>query len=837
MEFESSHHSIQALVEKIKEEICRDINSQSFIAPSAYDTAFVAMVPSTDEPLRPMFKNCLDWVLNNQTEAGFWGECDSHGLPTLESLPATVACMVALKIWNTGDIHIERGLSFIRANSENFLANINHYCPRWFAIVFPAVVQLADKLSIEIDFPEQLMASVTNIIHKGKQILEKEEAKGHYPPLLSYHEVLPSHYIDDEEHILKHMDSDGSLSKSPSATASVFMATGNKDCLRYLQLLTKKFANGGVPQTYPLDEELINLCIVNQLQRLGLAEYFNEEIEKVLEQVYKSYMTRESWAELKDSPPALELYKDSLAFYLLRLHGFRVSPWTFCQFLQAKEVEENIGNNHEYFSSVMLNVYKATDLMFPGEYELEEARSFSKKLLEKSISGRLKGQDHVPYPNFHTVIEHELKFPWIARMDQLDYRTWIEHENNNALWMGKISYHRLSSHLNKKLVLLALQNYVLRQSIYKKELEELKRWSNRWGLPKMRFCREKTAYCYFAIASSTSLPRDCNLRMIISKSAILVTVADDFYDIEGSLDELRKLTSAVQRWDGKGLSGHSKTIFEVLESLVREIVAKHFQKHGMTEITDYVRNIWRETFLSWLTEATLSRIGCIPLMGDYLETGMISIATHTIALPASCFLQPSMVTHKFRPPKYETITRLLMLIPRLLNDTQSYEKEQKDGKINFVTLHSKQNLNVDIEDSIAFTNDIIVKKTKEFLENALMGGFDDLSRPCRLLHLSCLKVFQMFFVSGNRYDSPTDMIQDIQKSIYVPPNVEPKKTWKLIPHHSSSIKVPQKVVMSYDFDRYSFKRTRIASTRVFQPTSSKLYMTKPLIMRIGSCFL
>ncbi|KAJ8767584.1 hypothetical protein K2173_018142 [Erythroxylum novogranatense] len=776
MEFESSHRSIQALVENIKEEICKDINSQSFIAPSAYDTAFVAMVPSTNEPVRPMFKNCLDWVLNNQTEAGFWGECDSHGLPTLESLPATVACMVALKIWNSGDIHIERGLSFIRANSENFLADINDYCPRWFAIVFPAVVQLANKLSIEIDFSDQLIASVTNIIHKGKQILDKEKAKGHYLPLLSYHEVLPPHYIDGEEHILKHLDSDGSLSKSPSATASVFMATGNKDCLRYLQLLTKKFSNGGVPQTYPLDEELINLCMVNQLQRFGLAEYFNEEIEKVLEQVYESYMTRESWVEANDSPLALKLYKDSLAFYLLRLYGFRVFPWTFCWFLQAKEVEERIGNDHEHFSSVMLNVYRATDLM-----------SFSKKLLEKTISGRSKGQDHVLYPNFHAAIERELEFPWIARMDQLDYRTWIEYENNNALWMGKTSYHRLSSHLNEKLVLLALQNYVFRQSIYKKELEELKRWSNHWGIPKMRFCREKSAYCYFAIASSTSLPWDCDLRMIIAKSAIVVTIADDFYDIEGSLDDLRKLTSAVQRWDGKGLTGHSKTIFEVLESLVREIAAKHFQRHGMTEITDYVQNIWRETFLSWLTEATLSKSGCIPLMGDYLETGMISIATHTLVLPASCFLQPSMTTHKFRPPKYETITRLLMLIPRLLNDTQSYEKEQKDGKINFVTLHSKQNPNMDIEDSIAFTNDIIVKKTKEFLKHALMGGFDDLSRPCRLLHLSFLKVFQMFFVSGNRYDSPTSMIEDIRKSIYVPPNVEPKKTWKLVPHSSSSI--------------------------------------------------
>lgn len=43
----------------------------------------------------------------------------------------------------------------------------------------------------------------------------------------------------------------------------------------------------GVPPTYPMDEELIKLCMVNQLQRLGLAEHFKQEIEEVLEHVYR----------------------------------------------------------------------------------------------------------------------------------------------------------------------------------------------------------------------------------------------------------------------------------------------------------------------------------------------------------------------------------------------------------------------------------------------------------------------------------------------------------------------------------------------------------------------
>jgi geranyllinalool synthase len=63
----------------------------------------------------------------------------------------------------------------------------------------------------------------------------------------------------------------------------------------------------------------------------------------------------------------------------------------------------------------------------------------------------------------------------------------------------------------------------------------------------MGFGREKTASRYFAVAASTSLPQDSEIRMMVAKSAIVITVADDFYDMEGSLDDLEKITDAVQR--------------------------------------------------------------------------------------------------------------------------------------------------------------------------------------------------------------------------------------------------------------------------------------------------
>lgn len=99
--------NIQALVKEIKGRMFSNIDyPNSFVSPSAYDTAWLAMIPDSGQPLsRPMFENCLNWVLNNQRDDGSWGEFDGHGNHTIESLPATLACIIVLRLWNSGNPH------------------------------------------------------------------------------------------------------------------------------------------------------------------------------------------------------------------------------------------------------------------------------------------------------------------------------------------------------------------------------------------------------------------------------------------------------------------------------------------------------------------------------------------------------------------------------------------------------------------------------------------------------------------------------------------------------------------------------------------------------------
>ncbi|CAE5962780.1 unnamed protein product [Arabidopsis arenosa] len=678
--YASSSDDLHALVNEIKREIQLsniNLDPYSFVSPSAYDTAWLSMIEEEnnvgDDELKPMFQDCLDWIMCNQNaREGFWGNSGSYttvadagdegGEEDMYILSSTLACVVALQKWNTGCFHLHKG-----------------------------ILELAQQLGLHFVFSSRCIDMIKGMFYQRQEIIKREKLVDdcNYKPLLAYLEVLPSKlYVKNQEEIIvKSLDSiDGSLFQSPSATASAFMLTRNSKCLAYLQNLVQKCPNG-VPQKYPLNEDLIKLSMVNLIENTGLGEFFGVEIEHVLEQVYR-----------------------------------------------------------------------ATDLMFPGEHDLEEAREYTRNLLKKSRSINEK------------MIVHELSTPWIARLKHLDHRMWIEDKNSNALSVEKASFLRLNSAYSNKLTHLAAKTFEFRQTKYCRELEELTMWVKKWGLIDIGFGREKTTYSYFATV--TSLPYEYAIKFgkLAAKSAILITIADDFFDEVASFNDLEALTKAVLRWEGEELKGYGKIIFRALDDIVRE-TANTCRTHHKTDIIVHLRNIWGETFESWLREAEWSKKGHTVSMEEYIRNGMTSIAAHTIALSISCLMEPCFPQNKLKQGNYDNITTLLMIISRLLNDLQSYQKEQEQGKINSVLLHLKNHPGLKIEDSIAHIEKIIDSKRKEFMEHVLVDGKSDLPKPGKEIHMSCCKVFEMFFNKKNRYDSNTEMLQDIKKALYDPVNV------------------------------------------------------------------
>lgn len=98
-----------------------------------------------------------------------------------------------------------------------------------------------------------------------------------------------------------------------------------------------------------------------------------------------------------------------------------------------------------------------------------------------------------------------------------------------------------------------------------------------------------------------------------------------------------------------------------------------FEAKSLTRSDVFFYVKWYETLVSWLKEATWSRRRYAPSIDDYIKTSMVSIAVHTMILPACYLINPGLVLHRMRHSKTDVITRLLMISARLLNDMQSYE--------------------------------------------------------------------------------------------------------------------------------------------------------------------
>lgn len=100
-------------------------------------------------------------------------------------------------------------------------------------------------------------------------------------------------------------------------------------------------------------------------------------------------------------------------------------------------------------------------------------------------------------------------------------------------WLTKL-YRRASPFLSHQ-----IRNLILVPSI---------RWVRESGISSVGFGRDKTVYCYFAIATTVYHPQLRAVRMTSAKNGILLTIIDDFFDVHGSLDELICFTDAVERY-------------------------------------------------------------------------------------------------------------------------------------------------------------------------------------------------------------------------------------------------------------------------------------------------
>nr|ASJ80909.1 ent-kaurene synthase [Camellia sinensis] len=726
------------------------------LSVSSYDTAWVALVPSPNSFGTPCFPECIGWLLDNQLSDGSWGLPHRHPLLIKDALSSTLASILALKRWGVGEEQINKGLHFIELNITS-ATDENQHSPIGFDIIFPGMLEFAKDLNLNLPFePKDLDAM--------RHMRELELRRGGYSEERKSYLAYISEgmgKLQDWEMVLKYQRKNGSLFNSPSTTAAASMHLQDAGCLNYLRLLLEKFGNA-VPTVYPLDI-YARLCMVDSLESLGIERHFRQEIKSVLDETYRCWLQGEEEIFLDTATCAM-------AFRILRLNGYDVSSDPLTQITKGKH-ESSFLSGHQKEIGDALELCRASQIIiFPDESALEKQHSWSSHFLKQKLYN-CTIHAHRLDKFVSQEVDDTLKFPFHANLDRAANRRYIEHYNADSTRILKTSY--CSSNIrNEDFLTLAVEDFNICQSIHCEELKYLESWVVENRLDKLKFARQKTAYCYFSAAASLFSPELSDARISWAKNGILTTVVDDFFDVGGSIEELENLIQLVEKWDVDVAvdccSEHVQIIFSALQSTISEIGAKAFTIQGRS-VASHIIDIWLSLMNSMLREAKWVSDKSVPTRDAYMTNGFVSFALGPIVLPALYLVGPVLSEEVVCSSEYQNLYKVMSTFGHLLNDIHSFERESKEGKLNVVSLYMVDGSGgtVTAEESIKEIKSIIVSQRRELLRLVLQEKGSLVPRACKDLFWKMLKVLSLFYMKDDGFTSH-ELINVVKKIIYEP---------------------------------------------------------------------
>ncbi|KAJ0772452.1 putative ent-copalyl diphosphate synthase [Helianthus annuus] len=325
------------------------------------------------------------------------------------------------------------GVKFLKENLCKLEDENEQHMPIGFEVAFPSLIDIARKLKIEI--PDDTPAL--------KEIYARRKLKLTKIPMEVLHKVPTTllHSLEgmtdlEWEKLLKLQCKDGSFLFSPSSTAFALMNTKDEKCLQYLTNIVTKF-NGGVPNVYPVDL-FEHIWVVDRLQRLGISRYFESEIKDCVEYIYK-YWTKNGICWAKNSN-LQDIDDTAMGFRVLRMHGYEITPDVFRQFEKDGRFVCFAGQSTQAVTG-MFNLYRASQVLFPGEKILEDAKKFSYDYLkEKQLINELLDK-WIIAKDLPGEVGYAINIPWFASLPRLETRCYLEHYGGeDDVWIGKTLY-------------------------------------------------------------------------------------------------------------------------------------------------------------------------------------------------------------------------------------------------------------------------------------------------------------------------------------------------------------------------------------------------------------
>nr|QIQ56001.1 putative terpene synthase 10 [Eremophila drummondii] len=434
------------------------------------------------------------------------------------------------------------------------------------------------------------------------------------------------------------------------------------------------------------------MMLIDALERLGIAHYFEQEIEEQIEQIFKFHAG--------DGLIESDLFTTALYFRLFRQHGYDIPSSVFNKFKDKdNKFSKNIINDIEG----LLSLYEASYLRYHGENILDEAMALTKHHLTQAK------------PELASCLRE--KVSWA--LDQPIHRVT---EFLEARYY--ISIYEKEGSKNEQLLKLAKLNFNILQSSYKKELADLLKWWNDLN-SKLPYLRDRLVGCYFWAVGIAFEPQYSSSRLAVAKSIAMMMVINDTYDSSyASLEELFLFTETVKGWNVKEIEKLPEYLKVAYSFLLRayEDQDREVSKQGRHYAVSYATEAMKQLAVGYLTKAKWYKGQEMPRFEDHIANAVIVGGCDAIL--SACYMGMESATEEAfdwlkTVPKIVAASNNMV---RFMNDIGSYEREQRTGQfpttVDCYMLENGASKQESLNKLLEFAEDAWKTVNKEWVTNA-----------------------------------------------------------------------------------------------------------------------
>ncbi|KAF3436290.1 hypothetical protein FNV43_RR23382 [Rhamnella rubrinervis] len=696
---------IKERVESIKTKL--ESMEDGEISISAYDTAWVALVEDVvHESGLPQFPSSLQWIANNQLPDGSWG--DSQILSAHDRIINTLACVIALKTWNIHPDKCHKGMNFFKENISRLENENAEHMPIGFEVAFPSLLEIARKINLQVPHDSPVLQDI--YARRDIKLTRIPRDIMHRVPTTLLHSLEGMPGLDWEK-LLKLQSQDGSFLFSPSSTAFALMETKDHNCLKYLTNVVRRF-NGGVPNVYPVDL-FERIWAVDRLQRLGISRFFEPQIKECMDYVYR-YWTDKGICWARNSE-VQDIDDTAMAFRLLRLHGHEVNADVFENFKKGGEFFCFVGQSTQAVTG-MYNLYRASQVVFPGEKVLEEAKDFSSKFLRQKQASNELLDKWIITKDLPGEVGYALDVPWYASLPRVETRFYIDQYGGpNDVWIGKTLY-RMSNVNNNEYLELAKLDYNNCQELHRIEWDNMQKWYRECRLEEYGLSRRSLLLAYF-LATANIFEAEMGIeRFAWAKTTALIhTIASHFHNEDTSVEHrtafVNQFTNTNNMHDFviARRSNISKTVghglVAALLGTLNHLSLDTLVAHGR-DISHHLRQAWEKWLLKWQEE------------GD-CHQGEAELLVQTLNLSAGRTLMKGQLP---RNSQYERLLNITNRVCSALRDYQN-QKHQEYENGSYSTNSTEGTTTPEIESDMQELAELVLRDSTDGTDSKVKQTF------------------------------------------------------------------------------------------------------------------